>query len=192
MGVSTKEKLIKIYDPRKNEQTHNVQGFEGTKTQKMLFMGNADYFLATGFSRSNERQIRVFDLRNVEKPVQSLAVDNNSSTQQPHYDPDTGLLFLAGRGESTVKYYEFANGSFKKASEFTSPDPSKSSIFLQKKFVNYNKCELATMLKLTKNWLSYVHFYYPKKVCFIIFFKILQINTFKIYLIFLKNINYFF
>ena len=166
VGVSTKEKLIKIFDPRKNEQTHNVHGFEGAKTQKMLFMGNSEYFLATGFSKTNERQIRVFDLRNVEKPVQTLGIDTNSSTQQPYYDADTGLLFVAGRGESTVKYFEFANGLFKKASEFSTAEPSKSSIFLQKRFVNYNKCELATMLKLTKNWVSYVHFNYPKKVCF--------------------------
>lgn len=169
IGVATKEKLIKIFDPRKNEQTHNVQGFEGSKTQKMLFMGNTDYFLSTGFSRSSERQIRVFDLRNTETPVQKLAVDNASSSHQPYYDSDTNLLFLAGRGESTVKYFEFINGNFKKAAEFTTGEPSKSSIFLQKKFVDYNKCELATMLKLTKNWVSYVHFYYPKKVKFINF-----------------------
>ena len=164
MGVTTKEKLIKIYDPRKNQQTHNIQGFEGSKTQKMLFMGNTDYILATGFSKSNERQIRVFDLRNTEKPVQTLGVDKNSSTQQPYYDPDTCLLYLAGRGESTVKYYEF-NGTFKKAAEFTTDEPSKSSVFLQKRHSNYNKCELATMLKLTKNWVGYVHFFFPKKVC---------------------------
>ena len=164
LGLTTKEKLIKIFDPRKNEITHTTAGFEGSKTQRMLFMGNSDLFLATGFSKSNERQIRMFDLRNVETPIQTLAIDNQSSSHQPYYDADTSLLYLPGRGESTVKYYELVNGSFKKASEYSSSDPAKSSIFIPKRFANYNKCEMATMLKLTKNWLSYVHFYYPKKV----------------------------
>jgi len=35
---------------------------------------------------------------------------------------------------------------------------------MAKRFVNYNKCELNTMVKLTKNWVGFVHFYYPKKV----------------------------
>jgi len=144
--------------------THQTNGFDGNKIQKMLFMGNTDNFLVTGFSKTNERQIRVYDMRNIEKPIQTIGIDNSSSTQQPYYDHDSGLLFCAGRGESTVKYFEFINGAFKKASEFTTSEPSKSSIFLQKRFVNYNKCELATMLKLTKNWISYVHFNYPKKV----------------------------
>ncbi len=169
LGVTTKEKLIKIFDPRKTDSIHTIQGFEGNKTQKMLFMGNSDYFLATGFSKANDREVRVFDLRSVEKPVQVLRVDNNSATLQPYYDADSGLLFLAGRGESTVKYFEFSNGTFKKANEFSTAEPSKSSAFLQKRYVNYNKCELATMIKVTKNWVSYVHFSYPKKV-FLIFF----------------------
>jgi len=139
-------------------------------------MGNSDYFMATGFSKSNERQIKVFDLRNLEKPVQTLGIDDNSGNLQPYYDPDTGLLFLASRGESTVRYFEFANGLFKKAADFSTSEPSKSSIFLQKRFVNYNKCELATMLKLTKNWISYVHFYYPKKVYFLFKFAIFSIK----------------
>ncbi len=164
IAASTKEKLIKVFDPRKGEETHSTQGFEGSKVQKVLFMGNSTNLLSTGFSKANERQIRVFDLRNFEKPVQTLTVDGSSCTQQPYYDDDTGLLFLAGRGESTVKYFEYSNGAFKKANEFTTADPSKSSVFLNKRFVNYHKCELATMLKLTKNYVSYVHFYYPKKV----------------------------
>lgn len=164
LGITSKEKLIKIFDPRNNLVTHQTNGYDNIKAQKMLFMGKSDYFLATGFSKNNERQIKLFDLRNVTDPIQTLGIDHQAFSVQPYYDPDSMLLFLPGKGEATVKYYEFMNGNFKKASDFSSSEPSKSSSFVQKRFVNYNKCEIARMVKLTKNSVSYVHFYYPKKV----------------------------
>lgn len=164
VGITSKEKLIKIFDPRNNLVTHQTNGFDSIKAQKMLFMGKSDYFLATGFSKNNERQIKLFDLRNITDPIQTLGIDHQAFSVQPYYDADSMLLFLPGKGEATVKYYEFMNGNFKKASDFSSSEPSKSSSFVQKRFVNYNKCEIARMVKLTKNSVSYVHFFYPKKV----------------------------
>lgn len=172
LGLTSKEKLIKIFDPRKNEVVHSLPGFDGIKTQKMLFMGNTNYFCVTGFSR-NERQLRLYDLKNLEKPIQTLSIDSASASLQPFYDPDINVLFITGKGESTVRYYELINGNFKKAADYSSSDPAKSSTFLPKRLVNYNKCEMDTMVKLTKNWVGYVHFYFPKKVIFILYYYII-------------------
>ncbi len=127
-------------------------------------MGNVDTIVATGFNKKNERQIKLFDMRKPDETIQSLTIDSQSYNMQPYFDPDTNLLFIPGKGESSVKYYELINGQFKKASDYSSQDSARSSIFLPKRFCNYNRCELAQMLKLTKNWISYVHFIYPKKV----------------------------
>ena len=141
-----------------------VNAYDGNKTARMNFMGNTDFVACTGHSKNNDRQIKIFDMKKFDEPIQTLNVDHQSYTCQNYYDEDTSLLFIPGRGESTCKYYELVNGSFKKAAEFTSSDASRSSTFMAKRFVNYNKCELNTMVKLTKTWVGFVHFYYPKKV----------------------------
>jgi WD40 repeat protein len=166
IGYTTRDRQVCVLDPRKGSVALEVNGFEGNKNIRMNFMGNTDYVLCTGHSKNNERQIKVFDMKKFDQPIQTLNVDYQSYTCQNYYDPDTNLLFIPGRGESSCKYYEFVNGQFKKAAEFTSPDPSRSSAFLSKRFVNYNKSEVATMVKLTQSWVGFVHFYYPKKVRF--------------------------
>ena len=164
IGFTTRDRNICVFDPRKNQIAMEVNAFDGNKSAKMNFMGNTDLIATTGHSKHNDRQIKIFDMKKFDEPVQTLVVDHQAYTCQNYYDPDTTLLFIPGRGESSCKYYELVNGAFKKAAEYTSEDASRSSTFLQKRFVNYNKSELATMIKLTKNWVGYVHFYYPKKV----------------------------
>lgn len=170
IGFTDKERHICVFDPRKNEIALEVNAFDGNKNANMCFMGNTDMIACTGHSKNNDRQIKLFDMKKFDTPVQTLNVDHQSYTCQTYYDADTQLLFIPGRGESTCKYYELVNGAFKKAAEFTSTDAARSSTFMPKRFVNYNKCELNTMVKLTKSWVGYVHFNYPKKVIFYFIF----------------------
>lgn len=164
VGFTTRDKNICIFDPRKNIQAMEVNAFDGNKNCKMSFMGNTDLLLATGHGKNNDRQIKIFDMKKFDAPVQVLNVDKAAYTCQNYYDPDTHMLYIPGRGESSVKYYELVNGAFKAAATFNSEDSARASTFMQKRFVNYNKSELATMVKLTKNYVGFVHFYYPKKV----------------------------
>lgn len=164
VGFTTKDKNICIFDPRKNEVAMEVNAFDGNKTAKMHFMGNSDLVVCTGHSKSNDRQIKLFDTKKFDKPIQTLNIDHQSYSSQTFYDADTNMLFLNGRGESTCKYYELVDGVIKKAADYTSSDASRSCAFVPKRFMNYNKCELNRMVKLTKNWISYVSFYFPKKV----------------------------
>jgi coronin-1B/1C/6 len=181
IGFTSKERHICVFDPRKNQIAMEVNAYDGNKTSRMNFMGNTDLIVCTGHSKNNDRQIKIFDMKKFDEPLQTLNVDHQSYTCQNYYDADTSLLFIPGRGESSCKYYELVNGAFKKAAEYTSPDAARSCTFMAKRFVNYNKCELNTMVKLTKNWVGFVHFYYPKKVkeIFIFIYLFLSLFIFK-------------
>jgi len=67
LGLTCKDKTINIFDPRLQEGDEKRQlkvlAHEGNKTQKMVWMSNNDYILSTGFSKTNERQFKVWDLR---------------------------------------------------------------------------------------------------------------------------------
>ncbi len=67
IGCTTKEKTINVVDPRSKSESLKVQGHEGLKTQKMVFLNNNEYILSAGFSKTNERQLKLWDFRNFTK-----------------------------------------------------------------------------------------------------------------------------
>jgi coronin-1B/1C/6 len=68
LGITTKDKLVHILDPRSTENSSHlsVQAHEGIKTHKMGFLDN-EHIYTTGFSKNNERQIKLWDTRNFTK-----------------------------------------------------------------------------------------------------------------------------
>jgi coronin-1B/1C/6 len=68
LGVTTKDKLVQVFDPRSTEETSrlSVQAHEGIKTHKMTWLNN-ETLCTTGFSKTNERQVRIWDSRNFTK-----------------------------------------------------------------------------------------------------------------------------
>ena len=68
IGCTTKERQLVIADPRSND-TKNlvVNAHDSNKSQKMTFLGIDDYVLSCGSSKSNERQLKLWDMRNFTK-----------------------------------------------------------------------------------------------------------------------------
>ena len=98
LGCTTKDKLVHILDPRSNDEKSrlSVQAHEGIKTHKMVWLDN-EHIATTGFSKSNERQIRLWDSRNFTKEVQTTFMDNASGIVFPTYDADTNILYAPGK-----------------------------------------------------------------------------------------------
>ena len=82
------------------------QAHESAKTQKVLFLGGTKYMLTTGFTNTSTRQFKVWDYRTFKEPVNSVDVDNAAGVLNPFYDPDTSILYLAGKGDGNIRYYE--------------------------------------------------------------------------------------
>jgi coronin-1B/1C/6 len=140
----------------------SAKSHESSKSQKMQFL-NSDYLFSCGFNKSNERQIKLYDLRNFTESVQNVPVDSQTGTMIPFYDPDTGLIYVPGRGEGNIKYFDFSNNTIKFASEYRSSVPQKGIAAFPKRACNYNKCEVTRFAKLTINSIEYVSFYVPKR-----------------------------
>lgn len=64
---------------------------------------------------------------------------------------DTNVLYLAGKGDGNVRYYENVDGEpyVFKLSEYRSTDPAKGMCFLPKRGLDIAHCETARALKLT-------------------------------------------
>jgi hypothetical protein len=163
LALTTKDKNVSIVDPRINKSDVNFKGHDSAKNSKVCWI-TQEQLITTGYGKQNDRQIKLWDLKNTSKEVQTVSVDTQSGPIQPFYDADTGLIFVPGRGEGNIRYYEYASGSVKSISEYKAQTSQKSVCFFPKRTMNYNKCEVARIGKLTNTTLEYVSFYIPKRV----------------------------
>ena len=86
-----------------------------------MWITDKNLLLTTGFSRHSERQFALWSPDDLSRPLKLearttyICALNNTSLQSldcssgvltPHYDPDTSMLYLVGRGDGTLRYYE--------------------------------------------------------------------------------------
>lgn len=78
----------------------------GPKASKVVFLGSTGRLLTTGFSRHSDRQYAVWDENDLSKPLYIDTIDSSSGIVFPFYDPDTNMVYLAGKGDGNIRYYE--------------------------------------------------------------------------------------
>lgn len=163
--ATTRDQLIKILDPRlsENQIVHKTKGHEhSTKSGKSGFL-DENYIYSAGFSQRKEREVRLFDIRKFDAPVDSHKVDTQTGSMHPYLDTDSNLLFLPGRGESNISFVDLNDHKIKSGGSYTSSVPQKSCAFFPKRTMDYNKSEIARCAKLCSNHLEYISFRFPRR-----------------------------
>lgn len=164
--TATKDKNVSIYDARTTGVVHSMQAHEGSKAVKLAYLGDTGNFLSVGFTRQSGRQFKIWDPRNLEKALHTENIDTASGAIIPFYDPDTQLLYLAGKGDGNVRYYELtptAKPYQFPINAFKSNVPAKGMAWIPKRKLNIMKCETARLLKLTTNSMEPISFTVPRK-----------------------------
>lgn len=82
---------------------------EGSRASKVVFLSNSNRLLTTGFSKHSDRQYSLWDTNNFIKPLVSDTIDCSSGILFPFYDRDTNMLYLAGKGDGSIRYYEITD-----------------------------------------------------------------------------------
>jgi len=165
LAATTKEKLMKILDPRIPENV--AAEFEccgGRKSSKVFWAEGSGFIGATCFNKMAKRKLRLWDLRKLdEKPIQDEIVDQMASILMPFYDEDTNLLFTSGKGDGTVSFFSSGSKGYKLVSAYRSAEPQKGGCFVPKRALDTSKCEVARFLKLTKDAVIPLSFCVPRK-----------------------------
>ena len=109
-----------------------------------------DKLFTVGFSKSSERQYALYDLNDLSKPIVEQGVDNSSGIRCPFYDYDTKMIYLAGKGDGNIRYYEYASEEkmVYHLSEFKSNTPTVGGCFVNKTACSVSENEVARFLKL--------------------------------------------
>lgn len=81
---------------------------EGARPQKLTWLGDSQTILTCGFSKLSEREYAVWDNRNIATPIIKRRLDDYSGVPYVYFDEDNKVVFVAGKGESAVSYFQYS------------------------------------------------------------------------------------
>lgn len=163
IATTCKDKKARVFDPRTEQITQEVVAHQGVKGSRCCWM--RDKIFTVGFSKTSEREFNIYDPRAFTEPVSHLSVDSSAGVIMPFFDHDTNILFLAGKGDGNIRYYEIVDEApyFFYLTEFKSATPQRGLAFYPKRAMNVGECEIARALKLTPNKVEPISFRVPRK-----------------------------
>ncbi|XP_029401837.1 coronin-6 isoform X4 [Mus pahari] len=104
-----------------------------------------------------DKTLRIIDPRksqvvanNFEEPVALQEMDTSNGVLLPFYDPDSSIVYLCGKGDSSIRYFEITEEPpfVHYLNTFSSKEPQRGMGFMPKRGLDVSKCEIARFYKL--------------------------------------------
>ncbi|KAF6298880.1 hypothetical protein mRhiFer1_008929 [Rhinolophus ferrumequinum] len=150
LATTCKDKTLRVVDPRKGQVVaERARPHEGARPLRAVFTADGK-LLSTGFSRMSERQLALWDPNNFEEPVALQEMDTSNGVLLPFYDPDSSIIYLCGKGDSSIRYFEITDEApfVHYLNTFSSKEPQRGMGFMPKRGLDVSKCEIARLYKL--------------------------------------------
>lgn len=149
IACTSKDKYLRVIEPRTGIVVAQGTCHNGTKCSKVVFM-NDDRILTTGFSKHSDRQYAIWNQHDLKKPLIAADIDSASGIMQPFFDYETKTLYLCGKGEGCIRYYEIVDEApyIYYLNSFISGQPQKALGWMPKRGLNVSACEIFRFYKL--------------------------------------------
>lgn len=161
-----RDKRLRVWDVRAEKIVSEGPAHSGAKNQRVVWLGNSDRIVTTGFSKLSDRQIGVWDAFNLEKGDLGgfYTVDQSSGIMMPFYDGSNKILYLVGKGDGNIRYFEFQNDELFELSEFQSVDPQRGFAAAPRRAVNVKENEILKGYKtVNDHCIEPISFCVPRK-----------------------------
>ncbi|XP_042365106.1 uncharacterized protein LOC121959711 [Plectropomus leopardus] len=148
--TACKDKKVRVIDPRKKKiVVEKDKAHEGARPMRAIFLANGNIF-TTGFSRMSERQLALWKTDNMDEPICVQEMDSSNGVLLPFYDPDTNVVYLCGKGDSSIRYFEITDEApfVHYLNTFSTKEPQRGMGYMPKRGLDVNKCEIARFYKL--------------------------------------------
>ncbi|KDO23448.1 hypothetical protein SPRG_11375 [Saprolegnia parasitica CBS 223.65] len=166
LATTCKDKVVRLYDARSGQvSAQKENAHEGSKSVKLTFLGEKDLFATVGFSRQSQRRLKVWDPRKLDKELKKIDIDQAAGVIMPFFDADTNILYLCGKGDGNIRYYEMndADPFAYPLNEYRSTVAARGMAMIPKRGCDIMSCETTRLLKLTTNAVEPLHVYVPRK-----------------------------
>lgn len=165
LSTSCKDKQVRILDPRSEKYClKTANSHQSIKDSRIIWLGDSNRVLTTGFDAQRLRQIIIRDVRNFNQVEKSVELDCSTGILMPLYDADTGMLFLAGKGDTTIGYMEVTDKDpYLIEGIRHSGEQTKGACLVPKRALNVMQGEVNRILQLTSSSVIPVTYQVPRK-----------------------------
>jgi len=165
IATTCKDKKLRIYDARTKKVVDEVIAHNGSKSSRGIFLGETGKILTTGFSKTSDRQYIVWDAKKLAEPLKSENLDTSSGVLMPFYDNDTNMLYLAGKGDGNVRYFEIVDEPpfIYYLSEMKTNTPQRGFGMMPKRAVDVSNNEIVKGFKVHNTMVEPISFIVPRR-----------------------------
>ncbi|CAH2251681.1 jg2321 [Pararge aegeria aegeria] len=165
VATSCKDKKVRILDPRASSPVLGVaNSHQNIKDSRLVWLGDSDRILTTGFDSARLRQIMIRDIRNLSQTQKTLELDCSTGVLMPLFDADTNMLFLAGKGDTTILYMELTDRDpYLIEGLRHSGEQTKGACLVPKRALRVMEGEVNRVLQLTGSSVVPIMYQVPRK-----------------------------
>lgn len=165
---NSKDKMVRVIDPRQQKIAQEAQSHVGVKGGRALWLGKHDKIATVGFGSGASREFMIWDSKNLTAPILTKPLDNAAGVIMPFYDEDSDLLFLAGKGDGGIRYYEVApeaepNQMVFEVSTYRTNDSTSGCGAVNRRHCNVSSNEIIRLYQVTGSQLRPLSFQVPRK-----------------------------
>lgn len=164
--TAAKDKKIRIIDVRTASIVHECDGHPGVRGQRVLYTRNDNRLFSVGFGRGSERQYSLWDVRSLGRALSTTTLDYSSGMLMPLYDEDTGVVYLSGKGDSSIKLVDVdvENDTIHTCNEYLAHggQPLCGITLLPKSICDVRNVEIGQVLRLTQAAVEPISFKVPR------------------------------
>ncbi|KAH7731691.1 Protein COR-1 d [Aphelenchoides avenae] len=163
--TTCKDKKIRVLDTHTGQVLNEGAGHEGVKPQRAVFTQDGR-IITTGFSKRSERIYALRHIDNLSEPIIQEELDTANAVLFPLYDEDSGLMYLAGKGDCAIRYYEINNEYpfIHYINTYTTSEPQRAVAFMPKRGLSSVENEINRIYKVTtKGVVDILQFFVPRK-----------------------------
>ncbi|XP_049299985.1 coronin-7 isoform X2 [Anopheles funestus] len=163
--TSCKDKMLRVMDPRAASPiTLAAESHQSIKDSRVVWLGDQNRILSTGFDAARLRQVIIRDLRNFSAPEKTLELDCSTGILMPLFDADTNMLFLSGKGDTTINYLEVTDKDpYLIEGIRHSGEQTKGACLVPKRALKVMEGEVNRIMQLTSNSVIPIMYQVPRK-----------------------------
>ncbi|WWC85478.1 uncharacterized protein L201_000342 [Kwoniella dendrophila CBS 6074] len=163
LATTCRDKKIRLFDPRAGTDAVRItDGHPGVKGSRIVWLGDRDRIATTGFSRMSDRQVSLWDTAGLTN-LETTSLDSSAGIIMPFFAEGNDVLFLAGKGDGNIRYYEFEGDSLHFLNEYKTSDPQRGMTFLPRRALDVKENEIARAYKLAGGCVEPLSFIVPRK-----------------------------
>lgn len=165
LASTCRDKKLRLLDVRANSVAGEVVAHQGPASKSIRALWCEDVIVTTGFSVNRDREFAIWDPRAMDSPLARTRIDSSTGVVMPFYDPDTKLLYLAGKGDSSLRYYEMVSAAphVHPINILNAGEVTMGMAMVPKRNLNLMGTEVARLLKLTRSSVEPLSVDVPRK-----------------------------